>query len=237
MAVSPSTDSSSTKPLMSISAKSPSVSGASLSARSAKRSRSWSICCVDVLVADVGLLDLDAQVVVALDGDDGAHLDDGVELDVALFLAGGDVDLRRRDHVDVFGDDGLGVVLGERVAQRLVTRHLGAETGFEQAAGRLAGTEARHLHFLRQLAERGVDRPLEVFRRDGDVEADLVVVERFDRGGERHGAAQSIGWPARFGHPDRRPGAVSGLVSDDAQIPSLRKSQLATLVGVTFSHA
>ncbi len=112
--------------------------------------------------------------------DDRAHLDDGVELDVALFLAGGDVDLRRRDDVDVFGDDRLGVVLGERVAQRLVARDLGAHAGLEQAAGRLAGTEARHLDFLRQLAERGVDGLLEVFGRDRDVEADLVVFERFD---------------------------------------------------------
>ena len=118
---------------------------------------------------------------MALDGDDRSHLDDRVELDVADLLAGRDVDLGRRDHVDVLGDDRLGVVLGERVAQRLVARHLGAEASLEQPAGSLAGTEARHLHFLRQLAERGVDRLLEVFRRDRDVEADLVVFERFDR--------------------------------------------------------
>jgi len=138
----------------------------------------------DVVVADVGLLDLDAQLVVALDGEDGTYLDHGVELDVALFLAGDDVDLRRRDDVDVFGDDGLGVVLGERVAQCLVARHLGAETRLEQATRRLAGTEARHLDVLRQLAERGIDGPFEVFRRDRDVQADLVVFEGFDRRGE-----------------------------------------------------
>ena len=38
---------------------------------------------VDRLVGDLGHLDLDAQLVVALDLDDRADFDDGVELDVA----------------------------------------------------------------------------------------------------------------------------------------------------------
>ena len=118
---------------------------------------------------------------MTLDRDLGPDLDDGVELDVALFLAGGDVDLRRRDHVDVLGDDRLDVVLGQRVAQRLVACRLGADARLEQLAGRLAGPESRDLHLLGQLAERGVDGALEVGGGDRDVEADLVAFERFDR--------------------------------------------------------
>ena len=120
---------------------------------------------------------------MALDGDDRAHLDDGVELDVARLLAGGDVDLRRRDDVDVFGDDGLGVVLGQRVAQRLLAADLGAEARLEQPARGLAGPEARDPHLLGELAERGVDRLLESSAGIGDVEPDLVAFERFDRRG------------------------------------------------------
>ena len=48
------------------------------------------------------------------------------------------------------------------------------------------------LDLLGELAERGVDGLLELLGGDGDVEPDLVALERFDRRGERHGAAQSI---------------------------------------------
>ena len=126
---------------------------------------------VDRVVGDDRALDLDAQRVVALEGDLGTHLDDRVELDVAVVLARGDVDLGRRDHVDRLRDDGLGVVLGQRVTQRLVAGDLGAELGLEEAPGRLAGAEPRHPHLVGDLAERGVDRTLEVGGRDGDVEA------------------------------------------------------------------
>ena len=60
------------------------------------------------------------QAAVARHLDRGAHLDDGVEGDVAGLLAAGDVDLGRGDHVDVVLDHGGRVVLGERVLQRLL---------------------------------------------------------------------------------------------------------------------
>ena len=145
----------------------------------------------------VGCRDLDLQRVVALDRDLGTHLDDGVELDVAVFLARGDVDLGRRDHVDALGDDGFEVELGQRVAQRLIACDLGAEPGFEDAPRRLAGTEAVDLHLVRELAERRVDRPLEVGGRDRDVQTNLVVVERFrQRSGETWGYA-AYSWTSR----------------------------------------
>ena len=83
------------------------------------------------------------------------------------------------------------VVLGQRVAQRLVARDVGAEARFEQRARGLAGTEAGDLHLVRELAERGVDGLLELVRRDGDAQADLVAFERFD--GRREGGHMGRG--------------------------------------------
>ena len=173
MAVSPSTDSPSIDPGMSIVAYASSMSGSSESVRSAKRSRSASTCSSIVFVVDRLDRQLDAQLVVTDEVHLRAHLDDGVELDVALVLAGGDLDLRRRDHVDVVLGDRVDVELGQRVAQRLLARDLGAEARFEQPARRLARTESRDPHLARQLAERGVDRLLELVGRHGDVELDL----------------------------------------------------------------
>ena len=134
---------------------------------------------------------------MALDRDLRPDLDDRVELDVAVLLAGGDVDLGRRDHVDVLGLDRLDVVLGQRVAQGLVACRLGAESRLEQLAGRLAGPESRELHLVGELAERGVDRALEIGRGDRDVELDLVAFEGLDGRRDGHGAAHSIRRPPR----------------------------------------
>ena len=82
---------------------------------------------VDVVVVDRLDRQLDAQLVVTDEMHLRAHLDDGLELDVAFVLAGGDLDLRRRDHVDVVLGDRVDVELGQRVAQRLLARGFGAE--------------------------------------------------------------------------------------------------------------
>ena len=110
-----------------------------------------------------------------------AHLDDGFELDVTLFLARGDLDLGRRDHVDVVFGDRVDVELGQPVAERLLARDVGAHPSFEQPAWRLARAETGHPNLTRQLAERGVDRLLEFIGRDRDVELDLVALDRLDR--------------------------------------------------------
>ena len=86
-----------------------------------------------------------------------------------------------RDHVDVVGLDGLHVVLGQRVAQRLLTGDVGTEAGLEQPARRLAGPEARERAPPGQLLERVVDRTLELVGRDRDAQLDLVAVEFLDR--------------------------------------------------------
>ncbi len=146
---------------------------------------------IDDVVADGRARHLDRQRVVALDADLGAHLDDGVELDVAGVLARGDVDLRRRDGVDVLGLNRLGVVVGQRVAQRLFAPDLAAEPRLQEPPRRLARAEAGHLHLVRELAEGRVDGPFEVGRRDRHVEANLVVFENFDGRRDGHGVAQS----------------------------------------------
>ena len=134
MAVSPSTASPSIVPAMSIVAYASSMSGKSESARSAKRSRSASTC-LSTSSSPTGCeRQLDAQLVVADQLHLRADLDDGVELDVAVVLAGGDLDLGRRDDVDVVLVDRVDVVLGQRVLQRLLARDLGAEARFEQIA-------------------------------------------------------------------------------------------------------
>ena len=89
---------------------------------------------VDVVVADRLDRQLDAQLVVTDEVHLRAHLDDRLELDVAFFLTGGDLDLGRRDHVDVVLGDRVDVELGQRVAQRLLARGVGA-----RAAPRAAG--------------------------------------------------------------------------------------------------
>ena len=90
---------------------------------------------VDRVVVDRLERQLDAQLVVADEVHLRAHLDDRFELDVAVVLAGGDLDLGRRDHVDVVLGDRVDVELGQRVAQRLLARHVGAEASLEQLAG------------------------------------------------------------------------------------------------------
>ena len=130
---------------------------------------------------------------MTVDGHLRANLDDGVELDVALLLPGGDVDLGRRDDVDVLGLDRFGVVATQRVAQRLVARDLGPHPSLEQPTRGLARAEAGHLHLTGELAERGVDRGLEVGRGNGDVESDLVPFESLDGRRHGHGAEHSSG--------------------------------------------
>ena len=107
--------------------------------------------------------------------------DDRVELDVAVFLAGGDLDLGRRDHVDVVLVDGLDVVLGAARPAAPVPARFGSEASFEQLAGRLAGPEAGDTHLAGELLERAVDGSFEFVGRDGDVQLDLVPVECLDR--------------------------------------------------------
>src|SRR3546814_2681486 len=70
-----------------------------------------------------------------------SDLDDGVEGDVAVFLAARDVDLRGRDDVDVVLDDRRGVVLGQGVLEGLLATHKGPEARFEDLAGRLRSEE------------------------------------------------------------------------------------------------
>ena len=137
---------------------------------------------VERLVVGRRVVELDLELVVAGEVHDGPDLDDRVELDVALLLPGGDLDLGRGDRIDVVLDHGVGVVVRDAVLQCLLTRDLGPEARLEDAARRLAGAEPGDAHLASELAERGFDRGLEFGRGDRDVELDAVVFERLDRG-------------------------------------------------------
>ena len=154
---------------------------------------------VEGLLVHAGTLERDAQRAVAGDLDGRPHLDHGVEGDVARLLAAGDVDLRRRDHVDVVLDDGRRVVLGQRVVQRLLPTRQRAEPGLEDLAGRLARTEAGKPDLAGDLLEGGVDRRLELTGVDLDGQLDLVALEGFD--GALHAEGECTGGGAT---PDMR---------------------------------
>ena len=96
---------------------------------------------VDLVVGGLRRRQLDAQAAVAGHGDLGTHLEGGVEGDRAVLLAAGDLDLGGGDQVDVVLADGLGEVLRDGVAQRLLAGRGEADAGLEHAARRLAGAE------------------------------------------------------------------------------------------------
>ena len=146
-----------------------------------------------LLVADVGRVDGDPQRVVPADGDHRADLDDRVEGDVALLAPLGDVDLRRRDHVDLVLDDRVGVVLRDGVLERLAPSRLRADAGLQQLAGRLAGPEAGDAHLPGDALERRIDLLLELFAVDRDRQLHLVALLGLDRC--LHEAAELTGHP------------------------------------------
>ena len=137
---------------------------------------------VDLLVGRLGPRDLDPEVLVAADRDDRTHLDDGVERDRTLVLAGGDLDVGRGDHVDVVLAHRLRVVRRERLAQRLFPTDVLAELRLEHAAGRLARPEARQAHLAGDAAEGGVEVLFELRLVDLDGDLDPVPLEGLDDG-------------------------------------------------------
>ena len=161
---------------------------------------------VERVLVDAGALERDAQPAVAGHLDRRAHLDDGVERDVARLLPAGDVDLRRGDHVDVVLDDRGRVVLGQRVVQRLLATGQRAEAGFEHLAGRLARAEAGEPHLAGDLLEGGVDRRLELTGVDLDGQLDLVALEGFD--GALHAEGECTGGGATARHALRSAGRL-----------------------------
>src|SRR5262245_7020209 len=102
---------------------------------------------VDLLFARLGARDLDAKIAITAEGDHRAHLDDRVERDRTFVLAGGDLDLRRGDHVDVVFAYRLRVVRGKRLPQRFFAADVFAELCLEHTAWRLAGSKAGKTHF------------------------------------------------------------------------------------------
>ena len=149
----------------------------------------------DVIVGRPRARDGDRQALVSSEVDLGTHLDDGVEGDVALFLAGGDVDLGLGDGVDVELADGLEVELRHRLLDRLGTGVAGLDARLDDLAGHFSGTEPRHSHLAGDHLPRCIDGRLELRRLDGDRQLDLVALKGLDGGLHR---ARSL--PVRTGH-------------------------------------
>jgi hypothetical protein len=165
---------------------------------------------VDLVVADDGARHRHPQVLVAGHGHVGPHLHHGVERHRPGLLAGGDVDVGGGDDVDVVLAHGLGEVVGQRLAQRLLPGHVPAEAGLEDPARRLAGPEARDPDLPRDPAEGVVDRPFELRLVDLDGQLDLVALKGLEGGPHKGGSvlvvARSPGMvPRRRGNPARQP--------------------------------
>ncbi len=153
---------------------------------------------IDLFVARSRPRDLDAQAAVAGDADLRSHLDDRVERDRTLLAARRDVDLGRRDDIDVVLAHRLRVVLGKRLAKCLFAGHRGADARFEDASGRLARPEPGDAHLVSDATERCIHRFVEFRLVDLDRNLDLVVFEGLDGALHRPGSIP-VGWsrPAR----------------------------------------
>jgi hypothetical protein len=131
---------------------------------------------VDVLVVDVPLRErhLDAGVVRRVELRTDLHLRG--ERAAVVLVEGLDVDLGRGDRDDLLGLQCLEEVVVQRVLQRGLGDHPFAEALLQQAAGRLAGTEAGQVDLLGQLPGGGVERLLDAggFDLDGQLDGDRV---------------------------------------------------------------
>ena len=103
---------------------------------------------------------------------------------------------------------GLGEVLRDRVAQRLLAGRADADAGLEHPAWRLAVAEAGQLDLAGDRLERPIDVAIELGLVDLDVQLDLVPLEGFDRDSSQGGECYRWGsrldrWP-RVGRPRSR---------------------------------
>jgi hypothetical protein len=144
---------------------------------------------------------LHPQPAVAGHRDPGPDLDHCVEDDRSVRLPGGDVDLRRCDDVDVVLPHRLRVVLGQRLAQRLLACRLGPHPRLEDLPGGLPRAEARDPDLLGDAPERRVERLVELHLVDLDAELDLVALEGFDARLHRPGVYRGPTTPSRGGRP------------------------------------
>ena len=135
---------------------------------------------LDLVLGDLGAGNLDSECLIALDGHHRAHLDGGLEGDVARFLTLGDVDVGRGHHVHVVFYDRLGVLLGQFVAKGLAACVPGFDLALQELAGSLAGTETGEIHLFGDLLPCEIQRWIQFLLVQIDHELHLVALEGLD---------------------------------------------------------
>ena len=86
------------------------------------------------------------------------------------FLALGDLDLRRRQRLEVLVANGLAEGLLDQLLEGFVQDYRRAEHAFEYRTGRLARPKAGNAGLAREPADRLIDGPREALRRKLELE-------------------------------------------------------------------
>ena len=115
-----------------------------------------------------------------------AHLDRGLEGQVALVGHPVQVELRVVDRHDTGLGHRLRVPLAQRALEHLLHDRVAADALHDDLGRRLAGPEPGHANVASQLPDRALHAPLHLVAGDRHVQADAVLLERRDLGGQRH---------------------------------------------------
>ena len=168
--------------------KSPSAAGRSTPTSVPKRSRRASRRRGDVLVGDLDVVDRDGDAVERGDGDLGADLDLGGEVQLTLLAGGrggqagdlGDLDLGLAERAQLVLADGLGVEAGQALVDRVLEDGGATDALVDDARRHLALAEAGDDDVLGDVLVRVIDARLELVVRHLDGQLDLGGLQGLD---------------------------------------------------------
>jgi hypothetical protein len=107
----------------------------------------------------------------------GPHVHRGLEHQWGAGLEGRHLDLRRGDGLERLRRQRLPVEVGQRLPQRFLPDHLGADAGVDQLAGHLPLAEAGDLDLGGPAPVGGADGALQLRFGDLDGQLDLVLAD------------------------------------------------------------
>ena len=145
-----------------------------------------SSCCVERALGHLGLGPADLEAPLLAERRLRTHLDRGLEGEVALVGHPVQIELGVVDRHDAGLGDGLRVPLAQRALQHLLHDGLAADALDDDLGRRLARPEPGHAHVAPELADGALHPPLHLVAGDRHVQADAVLLERRDLGGQRH---------------------------------------------------